>query len=155
MAQGRHTFRDLEEYPRFERIQHFPSCKIPCFHFLTGGNVDSVHATFTKGDRIPQVLNTLFDLSINNCHNQAILFDRIQLLSRYITRQRQFLSTIPEEKPLPDERIDFGTLRSDLREIKSQQTRDNRAEGFIKPHEHNTNLADTNIQRQNNTIIHL
>lgn len=34
-------------------------------------------------------------------------------------------------------------------------TKDERAVGFIKPHEHSLNLADTNIQRQNNTIIHL
>jgi hypothetical protein len=34
-------------------------------------------------------------------------------------------------------------------------TKDSRAVGFIKPHEFSVNLADTNIQRQNNTLIHL
>lgn len=117
-----HTFRDLEEYPRFERIQHFPSCKLPCYHFLTNSNFNGVHATYTKGDRIPQVLNTLYDLSINQSHNQAIIFDRIQLLSRYVVRQRR-LPPIPEGEILADSTsLDLQSLKADLREIKSQQT---------------------------------
>uniref|UniRef100_A0AAU7GJ67 P2 protein n=1 Tax=Nettle badnavirus 1 TaxID=3158948 RepID=A0AAU7GJ67_9VIRU len=34
-------------------------------------------------------------------------------------------------------------------------TSDNRAVGFVEPHRHPTNLSDTHIQRQNNTLIHL
>ena len=33
--------------------------------------------------------------------------------------------------------------------------KDTRGVGFIAPHEYPTNLADTHIQQQNNTIIHL
>nr|QKY59760.1 hypothetical protein [Grapevine vein clearing virus]QKY59805.1 hypothetical protein [Grapevine vein clearing virus] len=34
-------------------------------------------------------------------------------------------------------------------------TKDERAVGFVKPHEFEPNFSDTNIQRQNNTLIHL
>nr|AVM18870.1 hypothetical protein [Grapevine vein clearing virus]AVM18880.1 hypothetical protein [Grapevine vein clearing virus]AVM18881.1 hypothetical protein [Grapevine vein clearing virus]QKY59722.1 hypothetical protein [Grapevine vein clearing virus]QKY59723.1 hypothetical protein [Grapevine vein clearing virus] len=34
-------------------------------------------------------------------------------------------------------------------------TKDERAVGFVKPHEFEPNYSDTNIQRQNNTLIHL
>ncbi|QBB63965.1 hypothetical protein 1 [Green Sichuan pepper vein clearing-associated virus] len=121
----RHVFRDLEEYPRYERIQQFPSCKIPCYHFLTGSDINGVHATYTKGDRIPQLLNTIFDLQINQCHNQAQIYDRIQLLSRYVVRKKA-LEPIPEDSVLPDLGSDLRTqiqsLKADLREIKASQT---------------------------------
>nr|QPD90052.1 hypothetical protein [Grapevine vein clearing virus] len=34
-------------------------------------------------------------------------------------------------------------------------TKDERAVGFVKPHEFEPNFRDTNIQRQNDTLIHL
>ncbi|QAX91644.1 ORF2 [Codonopsis vein clearing virus] len=34
-------------------------------------------------------------------------------------------------------------------------TKDNRPVGFVEPHLFQPNLGDTNIQRQNNTLIHL
>nr|QKY59770.1 hypothetical protein [Grapevine vein clearing virus] len=34
-------------------------------------------------------------------------------------------------------------------------TKDERSVGFVKPHEFEPNYSDTNIQRQNNTLIHL
>nr|QPD90041.1 hypothetical protein [Grapevine vein clearing virus] len=34
-------------------------------------------------------------------------------------------------------------------------TKDERAVGFVKPHGFEPNFSDTNIQRQNNTLIHL
>jgi hypothetical protein len=120
-------FRDLNEYPRYERQQNFPSCKLPCFHYLT--DRDSVHATFTRGERIPQILNTLYDLSINQSHNQAITYDRLLLLSRYFVRTRTQLQPIPEEgvlqnqatTPSEDLKAQINLLRADLREIKASQ----------------------------------
>nr|QOJ37896.1 hypothetical protein GVCV_gp1 [Grapevine vein clearing virus] len=122
-----HGYRDLVEYPRYERNQHFPSAKFPCYHFVA--EKDNVHATYTKGDRIPQLLNTLYDLQVNQCHNQAVIYDRIQLLARYTVRKGKPLPAIPEESVLkePEEsstelKHQIELLRADLREIKANQS---------------------------------
>ncbi|BBL52462.1 hypothetical protein QKP79_gp1 [Aucuba ringspot virus] len=114
-----HVFRDLEEYPRYERIQRFPSCKLPCYHFILDKDKDGVHATFTKGERIPLLLNTLFDLAINQSHNQAILYDRVQLLSKYIVNQSRKPGQPESSQSAP---ADLLTLQADLKEIRSNQT---------------------------------
>ena len=121
-------FQDLEEYPRYERIQQFPNCQIPCYHYLTGEDVGKTHTTFTRGERIPQLLNTLYDLNINQCHNQAQLFDRILLLSRYVVRRKTpSLPSIPEEysvQTTSNEEVisQIRALKADLREVKAAQS---------------------------------
>uniref|UniRef100_A0AAU7GK67 P1 protein n=1 Tax=Nettle badnavirus 1 TaxID=3158948 RepID=A0AAU7GK67_9VIRU len=126
---ARFAFQDLEGYPRYEQVLQFPNCQIPCYHYLNTENSKNTHTTFTRGERIPQLLNTLYDLNINQCHNQAQLFDRILLLSRYVVRKKPTttLPTIPEDYPIQttsNEEVisQIRALKADLREIKAVQS---------------------------------
>ncbi|QAX91645.1 ORF1 [Codonopsis vein clearing virus] len=132
-------FKELEQYPNLRKNVVYPTCKLPCFHFSALADPDA-HATFTKReDRVPFVVNTLFDLAIIHQVNLSYIHTRLQLLSRYQARKTTGappLATIPEDRPLPDLspvveavtdsvtglKSQIVSLKADLREIKAGQT---------------------------------